>query len=127
MRLARYVRKPLASERGAVLVMAAIWHPVLLLFGTFVIDVGNWFVHKRHLQMQADAAALAGAQEFHYPGCSNSAVFARVADYGGDLYNAQVGGTSSSVFRLVNSKTYHGQATSTAPDITPDDTVAQNP
>ena len=26
----------------------------------FVVDVGNWFVHKRHLQMQADAGALAG-------------------------------------------------------------------
>jgi hypothetical protein len=127
MRVVRHARRILAPDRGAVLVMAALWMPVLLLFGTFVIDVGNWFVHKRHLQMQADAAALAGAQEFHYPGCSNTAVNARVAQYGGDLHNAQVGGTSSSVFRLVNSKTYHGQSTSTAPDITPDDTVAKDP
>jgi hypothetical protein len=128
MRVARDVRKLLAPERGAVLVMAAIWLPMLLLFGTFVIDVGNWFVHKRHLQMQADAAVLAGAQEFRFPGCSNSAIQARVAAYGGDTYNAQVGGTpSSSVFRLVNSKTYHGQTTSTAPDVTPDDTVAKDP
>jgi hypothetical protein len=127
MRVARHARRILAPDRGAVLVMAALWMPVLLLFGTFVVDVSNWFVHKRHLQMQADAAALAGAQEFHYPGCSNSAVNARVAGYGGDLYNAQVGGTSSNVFRLVNSKTYHGQPTSTAPDITPDDTVEKDP
>ena len=128
MRVARDVRTLLAADRGAVLVMAALWMPALLLFGTFVIDVGNWFVHKRHLQVQADAAALAGAQEFHYPGCSNTAVKARVAAYGGDVHNAQIGGTpSSSVFRLVNSPTYHGQASSTAPDVTPDDTNPKDP
>src|SRR5207249_2676280 len=109
-------------------VMVAIWLPVLLLLGTFVIDVGNWFVHKRHLQTQADAAALAGAQEFHYPGCSNASVDARVAAYGGDTYNQPIGGTpSSKIFRVVNSRTYHGQAASTAPDVTPDDTVQQEP
>ena len=41
--------------------MFVVFLPVLLLFVTFVIDVGNWFEHKRHLQLQADAAALAGA------------------------------------------------------------------
>ena len=44
--------------------MVACWLPVLLILMTFVVDVGNWFVHKRHLQMQADAGALAAAREF---------------------------------------------------------------
>ena len=44
--------------------MVVFWIPVLAVMLTFVVDVGNWFEHKRHLQMQADAAALAGAQEF---------------------------------------------------------------
>ena len=35
--------------------------PVLLSFGILAADVGNWYVHKRELQTQADAAALAGA------------------------------------------------------------------
>ena len=52
------------GERGAALVIVVVWLPVLLLVLMFVVDVGNWFVHKRHLQMQADAAALAGGAHF---------------------------------------------------------------
>ena len=44
---------------------------MFVAFGIFVIDVGNWWVHKRHLQTQADAAALAGAREYRFPACSN--------------------------------------------------------
>jgi len=51
-----------ADERGGVLVMFALFAPVLILFMAFVLDVGNWFEHKRHLQLQADAGALAAAQ-----------------------------------------------------------------
>ena len=40
---------------------------------TFVVDVGNWFVHKRHLQMQADSAALAAAQDFSFP-CADAPI-----------------------------------------------------
>ena len=29
--------------------------------GAIVLDIGNWYVHKRHLQTQVDAAALAAA------------------------------------------------------------------
>ena len=31
------------GERGGVIVMFVVFLPVLLLFVTFVIDVGNWF------------------------------------------------------------------------------------
>lgn len=52
------------GERGAVFVVVAIWLSVLALIGSFVIDVGDFFTHKRHLQLQADAAAFAAAQDF---------------------------------------------------------------
>ena len=72
--------------------MVAVWLPVLAVMLTFVVDVGNWFVHKRHLQMQADAAALAGAQDFgRVPG--PRPITRRWPQYGGDTYNAQIGGT----------------------------------
>jgi Flp pilus assembly protein TadG len=98
------------DERGAVLVMFAIFLPVLVLMSAFVLDVANWFVHKRHLQMQADAAALAAAAVWASPGCDDAAIEARARQYGGWSYNAQIGGTPSDKVHLVmNSRTYHGQ------------------
>ena len=79
-------------ERGGVLVMVALWMPVLVIVVTFVVDTGNWWVHKRHLQMQADAGALAAAHEFN--SCpNNTAITDKVAQYSQDLYNAQIGAT----------------------------------
>jgi hypothetical protein len=100
------------GERGAVLVIVAVWLPVLVLMATFVIDVANWFVHKRHLQMQADAAALAAAADWGHPGCLDTAIEARAREYGGWGHNAQIGGTpASKVHFVMNSRTYPGQAT----------------
>ena len=101
--------------------MVVFWIPILAVMLTFVVDVGNWFEHKRHLQMQADAAALAGAQG--WGACpDDSTITTSVGEYGGDLYNAQVGSTPPErVFRLINSQTFHNQ-----PD-DPDDTVVGSP
>ncbi|HET6616317.1 MAG TPA: pilus assembly protein TadG-related protein [Gemmatimonadota bacterium] len=52
------------DERGAVLVMAAVMIPVFLLLTALVVDVGNWFTHKRQLQNRADAAAFAAGIEY---------------------------------------------------------------
>ena len=52
--------RSLADERGAVAVLFAVLTPMFLFLFLLVIDVGNWYVHKRHLQSSADAAALAG-------------------------------------------------------------------
>jgi len=99
------------SETGAVLVMVGLWLPVLVLFMSFVIDVGNWFEHKRHLQMQADAAALAAGGTFAFPGCDPAIVNSTAEAYGGGTYNAQIGGTSpSNVHMQINSRTYYGQS-----------------
>src|SRR4051794_15448240 len=80
------------SEAGGVLVMVAIWLPVLVLFLIFAIDVGNWFEHKRHLQMQADAAALAAAGDFRIP-CTDTPINTTAMVYSGftaPAYNQQV-------------------------------------
>jgi hypothetical protein len=112
------------EERGAVLVMFAVFAPVLILFAAFALDTGNWFVHKRHLQLQADASAFAAIREFQP--CINSNIYAKAGQYGGvasvstpgggsaasstPLYNLQTGGTvDSNLHELINSKTYYTQ------------------
>jgi hypothetical protein len=101
----------LDGERGGVLVMLAIWLPILVLFIVFVVDVGNWFLHKRHLQMQADAGALAGGGLFTFP-CADGPIEDAARKYGGDPnhaapYNLQVAPTNQgNVHLLVNSEKY---------------------
>jgi hypothetical protein len=101
-----------AEERGGVLVMFALFAPVLILFMAFVLDVGNWFEHKRHLQVQADAGALAAAQEFQP--CVNGSIITKAQQYSGvgaSPYNLQIGNTSqSNIQELINSRTYYNQS-----------------
>ncbi|MEA2643255.1 MAG: putative Flp pilus-assembly TadE/G-like, partial [Chloroflexota bacterium] len=54
----------LGGEDGAVVVIFAVFAPVAILLASFAIDSGSWFLQKRHLQIQADAGALAAAQAF---------------------------------------------------------------
>jgi Putative Flp pilus-assembly TadE/G-like len=84
-RLAQQLRRRAADETGAALIFVAIGLPVFIAFGIFVIDVGNWWVHKRHLQVQADAAALAGAREFRFPVCSDKDIVEEAVDYSGGV------------------------------------------
>ena len=111
-----------SNESGAVLSIFAISITALVMFVAFVVDAANWYEHKRHLQLQADAAALAGAQSFSLASCSNSSIAAQARRYGGSdspdgstirsqPYNDQVGGTSANnVHILVNSSGYYGDA-----------------
>jgi hypothetical protein len=78
-----HLRRRATDDRGAILILAAIGLPAFLLFGAFVINVGNWWVHKRHLQVQADAAALAGAMSFTYPDCDNGLIANSAIQYSG--------------------------------------------
>jgi hypothetical protein len=90
------------------MVMMAAILPVMILFAGFVIDMANWFQHDRHLQTQADAAALAGALNFM--SCpDNTPIRDKVDEYSGDTWNAQVGDTQGNVHVLLNSKTYYNQ------------------
>jgi Flp pilus assembly protein TadG len=54
----------LRSERGGVMVLAAVMIPVFLLLTALVFDVGDWYTHKRQLQNRADAAAFAAGVEY---------------------------------------------------------------
>jgi Flp pilus assembly protein TadG len=51
------------SESGQAVVLSVVWMVVLLGMAGLVIDVGSWYRSQRDLQSQADAAALAGAQD----------------------------------------------------------------
>jgi Putative Flp pilus-assembly TadE/G-like len=55
------------GERGAVLAITAIVMTLILVVAAFAIDEAIWFVHRQHLQTQADAAVLAAAHDFQYP------------------------------------------------------------
>jgi hypothetical protein len=113
----------LAGEEGVVMVIVALALPVLILFASFAIDVGNWFEHQRHLQLQADAGALAAAGDFRYP-CNaedDKRVEETAREYGGvevGGYNHQVGGTLlGDVHFLLNSSSYYGQPSKVDPTV----------
>jgi hypothetical protein len=57
------------AESGQVVVVFALLIPLFFALGAIVLDIGNWYVHKRHLQTQVDAAVLASAPSF--AGCFN--------------------------------------------------------
>ena len=96
-----------AREDGGILVFVALMTPVVLLFLAFAVDIGNWWVHKRHLQLQADAAALAGGALlgdcFGDPVAANTAIVNEATRFGGaagSSYNEQVGGTQKGAVAL---------------------------
>ena len=105
----------LGGEDGGILVFVALLFPVLALFLAFSVDIGNWWVHKRHLQLQVDAAALAGGARFSqcFPdaGVGNAAIAAEATRFGGgpgSSYNAQVGNANQGTIGplVYQSKTY---------------------
>jgi hypothetical protein len=115
------VTKHLREQHGSVLVLTAVFLPVALIFGAFVIDVGNWFVHKRHLQVQADAAALAASSGFRFPCDANAnATIRAIADtYGGGTYNLKLKQTdAANRHQLVNEPTYYNQSKPPDADLT---------
>jgi hypothetical protein len=115
----------LAGEEGAVMVTVALALPVLILFASFAVDVGNWFEHQRHLQLQADAGALAAAGDFRYPcnAADDENVEKRAREYSGTEtetsgYNHQVGGTPfGAVHFALNSSTYPEQPSKVDPTV----------
>ena len=93
-------RHALRDDEGSVLVTFALALPVFLAMLVLVVDLANFFEHKRHLQVQADAAVLAAVHELHAP-CTDGPVVGRANQYGGMAayagagpYNTQVGGTN---------------------------------
>jgi len=83
------LRKRAREQSGASIVLFSVVLPIILLMGVITVDVGNWWVHKRHLQTQVDAAAFAAGPEF--VGCfgddqapANAAIASRALAYAGD-------------------------------------------
>jgi hypothetical protein len=70
-----------------VLVITAIVMATILIAASWAIDTAIWFVHSRHLQTQADAAAFAGAdamaQGMIDGTCTDSTVKSVVGQYDG--------------------------------------------
>jgi len=81
-------RTPCRREGGQVVVFFALLIPVFFALAAVVIDVGNWYVHKRHLQTQVDAAVLAAGPQFvgcfFDPTAANAAIASRALAYAGD-------------------------------------------
>src|SRR3954470_10533351 len=124
MRRLRQIFRAARHERGGVLLIVGLGMPVLIGLTGLVIDVGNRFEHRRHLQTQADAAALAAAGDFRFP-CDasvNSKIADRAEEYG-RTRNPQVGGTPPGKVKLkLNSRHWDGQPTAPV-----DDTVVEGP
>ncbi len=87
-RRAHGLRKRTREESGMAFVLFAVLLPLILLMGVITVDIGNWWVHKRHLQTQVDAAAFAGGPEFvgcfYDPANANLAIASRALAYAGD-------------------------------------------
>jgi hypothetical protein len=91
--------------------MVAVLILPIMLFAAFAVDVGHWWVHKRHLQTQADAGALAAALGPWLPACDNAAIEAAARTYASDLgsgYNPQYT-NAANVHVLINSASYWNQ------------------
>jgi hypothetical protein len=126
------------EERGVAVVMVALWLPLMVLFLMFVVEVGNWYVHKRHLQAQTDAAAFAGGAMFNscfFPGGGgDAAVFNEATKYAGSAgsfqatsfgtaqHNEQIGGLNKGSVAVV----YQSKTQPTAGPAS-DDTETQGP
>jgi hypothetical protein len=66
------------NQRGQSLVLSLVFLVVLVGMAALVVDVGSWYRADRKLQANADAAALAGAQELP---ASTAAAQAAALDY----------------------------------------------
>jgi hypothetical protein len=105
-----------------VLLVTSLALAALVFVVALVVDVANWKIHARHLQLQADAAALAGAHSLTGGSCDNTLITNDTRRYSGSdvdsggtvrtaLYNDQVAGTPPSRMHvLINSIGYYGDA-----------------
>ena len=53
-----------ADEGGSIVVLASLTIAVFFVLTALVVDVGNWYAHKRQLQNRADAGAFAAGVEY---------------------------------------------------------------
>jgi hypothetical protein len=107
--------------------MFGLFLPVFIVIASFVVDVGSWFEHKKHLQMQVDAGALAGGLSYRFPctGAIDTSIEASAREYAGDpgvggAHNGQVAPTQpGNIHILVNSTSFWNEGGTSGSDGTP--------
>ncbi len=89
--------------------MFALLVPVFLALGGFVIGIGNWYVHGKHLQTKADAGAFAAGSSWNFP-CGpqiDARIEAQARLYAGSS-NPQVGGVpNTSIHTVLNGSLWY--------------------
>lgn len=113
----RLLRRIAREQRGAMAVAVGVLLPALLGFGAIAVDVANWYVHKRELQTQADAGALAGAAYFKYP-CVDAPIAAAAQSYAGTDHNKFTNVPAADSTFLLNAANFSGQSKPGDSDLT---------
>jgi Flp pilus assembly protein TadG len=103
------LRRIAREDRGAMAIIVALVFPALLGFGVLAVDVGNWYVHKRELQTQADASVLAGAAYFKYP-CDNAPISDAAQSYAGKDHNVFGNVPAARASFALNQTNFSGQS-----------------
>ena len=106
--------------------MFALLLPVFLGLGSIVLAIGDWYVHKKHLQTLVDAGAFAGGTAFSAcfqdPLGTNGQIKQRALEYSGDptrdvsTRNRQLEDPSD-VHVALNSAQYWAKVNGTDPDV----------
>jgi Putative Flp pilus-assembly TadE/G-like len=110
------LRRIAREQRGSMAITVVMLFPVFLLLGVLAVDVGNWYVHKRELQTQADAAALAGAAYFKYP-CVDAPIGAAAQSYAGKDHNVFPNVPSARSTFLLNAQSFFEQSNPNDTDV----------
>ena len=66
-------RRTRTGERGQSIVIVVLAMAALIAIAAYAIDTSEWWNHSHHLQVEADAAALAAAQSFSPGECAGEA------------------------------------------------------
>jgi hypothetical protein len=99
----------ISDETGAVAILVAVAFPIFMLAAVLAVDVSRWNVHKRQLQTQADAAALAAGSAWQFPcnSTTEASILAAAAKYGGD------GGSAVNKYKDIPDANHHVRYNST--------------
>ena len=121
----------LRDEHGSIIPLVALLLLFIVALIALPVEVGNWFEHRGHLQVQVDAAALAGGGKFGEcvlnANNAETVMEAEANKYVGVGFgstNQQVGGTAGrgSLARVYGSNTFPPPSSQGT-----DDTVAGSP
>jgi hypothetical protein len=121
------------AEDGGIVVAGAILMLAITLVSVVAVEIGNRYEHRRHLQIQADAAALAAGQRFDLcisdPASAFTGMQQLATQYGGfgaGSYNVQVG-NGGAYAGTVAAPTYNSSSYPAGSVHSPDSTPSGDP